>query len=862
MSDARVLMLVGNDIAHDTRVLKSALAVADGGAKVTVIGYASRGYFEHRAFGNVEIYRVPVPWRSSDRSKNRRAEFVRSSLVTGLNTTDRTMVMRRANIRRAEANELGGRDREVRALVTKVAAHVESQAGRIGAGLGRVERKGRRKALEWYDSQSALVSWRRQLPAIDDYDIAYGPFIDQLEWDVIHAHDVHHMGTAARAVARRRAEGKPAWWIYDAHEFVPGLSIYPPRSHRIRAAYSDLEQEFIPYADAVITVTQPLAEELQRRHALPKTPAVVLNAPVLDGLLGHSAAGDVRAACGLGPDEQLMVYAGGVTAARGLDTAVNALPELPQNVHLAIVCVPHTDTHPVRGLRALATELGVADRVHFLPPAAPDDVSAYVSTADVGIIPLVHFGSHEFALANKLFEYMHAGLPLLVSDCRAQAEFVNQHQVGEVHISQDSAEFARAARRVLDRAPEIRRHIAEHPEMLAPYDWRRQAENLRSVYRTLLGADALTEPATPTDLAEVTETPVWRDDRPSVLGIGATNAAGQGWEWAKAVERNVPGVDTYVLAAHRGGPLKFPSDETVDITDFTRNAQWAAGLATRAQSEWTHALIETGRPILGHRYGKDFVKDAEALRALGIRVGLIFHGSEIRDPVLNTRRTPFSPYSDPLDPLTFRLQTQRNELMPKVEAFMEADLGPVFVSTPDLLIDVPGSILLPVVVDGDKWHAEPTSFDRDKPVALHVPSRARIKGSDAVDRVGRALEAVGLIEYRRLENIPPEQMIDHVKDCDILLDQFALGLYGVAATEGMFAGRIVLGHLTEAVREGVPGCPIVEADPDTLEQVIRDLLADRERGRAIARAGQVYAREVHDGRRSAAVLVEHMKLHG
>lgn len=861
MSDVRVLMLVGNDIRHDTRVLKSALAVADGGAHVTVIGYSSEGYFEHRSFGGVEIYRVPVPWRSADRSKKRRARFVRDSLFTGLNTTDRTMVMRRANIRRAEALELGGRDREVRAVATKVAALVESKAGRVGAGLGRVERKGRRQALQWYDNQTVFVSWRRQLPAIDDYDIAYGHLIDQLDWDVIHAHDVHHMGTAARAVARRRAAGREAYWIYDAHEFVPGLSIYPPRTLRVRAAYADLESEFIPYADKVITVTEPLAQELRRRHHLSATPGVVLNAPVLDGLLEHSTAGDVRAACGLGPEERLLVYAGGVTAARGVHTAVEALPELPHQVHLAVVCVPHTDTHPVRQLRDLATELGVQDRVHLLPPAAPDDVSAFVSTADVGVIPLVHFGSHEFALANKLFEYLHAGLPLLVSDCRAQADFVREHEVGEVHVSEDPHDFARAARAVLDRAPQIRCHIADHPEMLAPYDWRRQAENLRQAYRDLLGPDALTEPETPTDLADVVEEPVWRDDRPSVLGIGATNAAGQGWEWAKAVERNIPGVDTYVVAAHRGGPMKFPSDESVDIQVFARDAKWSAALNLRAQETWTHALIETGRPLLGHRYGRDFVKDTEALRALGIRVGLIFHGSEIRDPELNTRRTRFSPYADPLDPLTFRLQTQRNELMPKVDAFMEARLGPVFVSTPDLLIDVPGSILLPVVVDGERWHAEPTPFDRDVPVVLHVPSRARIKGSEFADATGRKLEAEGLIEYRRLENVAPEDMVRHVKECDILLDQFALGLYGVAATEGMFAGRIVLGHLTEAVREKVPDCPVVEADPETLEQVLRDLLADRGRGREIARAGQVYARENHDGRRSAAVLAEHMRLH-
>ena len=50
--------------------------------------------------------------------------------------------------------------------------------------------------------------------------------------------------------------------------------------------------------------------------------------------------------------------------------------------------------------------LGVGDRLHLLDPVRPDEVSAFVASADVGLLPLRHFGSHEMALANKLFEYL------------------------------------------------------------------------------------------------------------------------------------------------------------------------------------------------------------------------------------------------------------------------------------------------------------------------------------------------------------------------------------------------------------------------------------------------------------------------
>ncbi|GAB47078.1 hypothetical protein MOPEL_003_01020 [Mobilicoccus pelagius NBRC 104925] len=854
-----MLMLVNNDIRHDTRVMKSALAVADGGAHVTVIGYGSEGYPEHVRLGDVEIYRVPLAWRYHHKAQDRRRRFENRTIIPDMTPSERRAVVRRSRLRTAEAAELGGRDREVRAKVAETGAKVRTRLGRLQQRLHGAEKDLRARALEWHDDRTEFASWRRSLPAIDDYEVAYSALVNSLEWDVIHAHDMHHMGTAARAVARRRAEGRQAWWIYDAHEYVAGLSLSPPRTPRIRAAYVDLEREYIGMAGAVITVTGALAEELQRAHHLPERPAVVYNSPVLDGDPGIREGLDVRADCGVAPDVPLLVYSGGITVARGVQTAIGALPQLP-GVHLAVVCVPTTKTTRVEALRELTTALGVTDRVHFLEPVAPDDVSAYLASADVGTIPLVHYGSHEFALANKLFEYLHAGIPLLVSDCRAQAEFVTSHDVGEVHRAEDVDDFARAARRVLDRVPELRRHIADNPQMLAPYDWNRQAQSLREVYRSLVGADRLAEPAHSTDLSEVTEEPWWRDDRPAVLGIGASNLAGEGWGWGKAVERNVPGVRASVLGIDMGGPLTFPADEVVPFSVFRANPRWAAGFAERIEAEWTHALIEAGRPLVGRRYGRTFVKHADALRALGIRVGLLLHGHDVRSPEDTTRRTRFSPFTDPLEESTYQLGSRRAFLLQKAEGFLEAGHGPVFVSSPDLALDVPGAIWLPVAVDTNIWEAEPTSFDREVPVVLHVPTDTRLAGSEVADAVGRRLEAEGLIEYRRLENVLPTAMPGLVAEADVVLDQFRIGTYGLRAVEAMASGRIVLGHVVDEVRAQAPGCAIVEADPETLEDVLRGLLTDREAGRRAARAGVEFVREHHDGRLAAELLDEHLHL--
>lgn len=853
----KVVMMVGNDIAHDTRVLKMGLTLADAGLDVTLLGYASSGIREERMLGDVRILRVPVGWRLRDAAARRRAARRKPHLSVAVDPNRRRIIDLQAAVRRREAESVGGLANTVRGQRLRATRY----AARIRNGVDRRVRKWEGEAWHAVDGVTHRTpwgaNWRRLLPEIDDYELAFGPVLDQLEWDVLHAHDIHLVGVASRAVARRRAKGAAAAWVYDAHEYVAGLSIYGGRTKRKRAAYLDLEREYIRDADAVVTVTQPLAEKLRGDHRLRTVPAVVMNSPML-GAGDHTVDQTIREQIGLAPEVPLVVYSGGVTAVRGIETAVEALAKMP-DVHLAVVAVPHKEIASAKALVVLAAELGVSDRLHMLDPVGPDEVSAYLATADVGILPSHHFGSHEVAIANKMFEYLHAGVPLLVSDCKAPMEFVHQHRVGGVHVARDTDSFVRELRAVLDDLPALKQRIADDPDLLTPYAWDRQEAVLREVYRGILGADRVHEPTTVTALEGLKERPSVRNDRASVVGIGPANMAGQAWAWAKAIEKHVPGCSTEVMAVDRGSALIFEADDLVPAATYAKDAAWAQRFEAHALEHWTHALLEAGRPLFGLRNGRDFTGDVPVLRSVGIEVGLLLHGSEIRNPSRHATSTPWSPFSDPTEELTARLQSQWDVLHPLVTAFE----GPVFVSTPDLLDDVPGAHLLPVVVDVEAWATTAPVLEREVPVVLHAPSRASIKGTAHVTAEMEPLAAAGLIEFRLLEGVAPGDMPAAVADADIVLDQFSLGSYGVMAVQALAAGRVVVGHVTDAVRAACPGdLPIVEATPDTLPAVVRRLLDDREAARATAAAGPVYAAQVHGGERSAAVLAEVLGLRG
>jgi glycogen synthase len=284
-------------------------------------------------------------------------------------------------------------------------------------------------------------------------------------------------------VIRARAAGREVKLVWDAHEHLPGVK-RAADDPRWGAAMHAHEREYAHLADAVITVSDTLADLLRRDHGLTETPTVALNAPerLTDDEAGP-AAPSLREACDLEPDVPLMVYSGVPAPQRGLDVMVEALPRLP-DVHCAFV-VGGTNPLYLAELIDRAAALGVADRLHVLPYVPARQVVRFLSSADIGVIPIHHWPNHQIALITKFFEYSHARLPIVVSDVKAMSEAVRTTGQGEVFTAEDTADFVRAASAVL-ADPQRYRRAYEGPADLDAWTWERQAEILDGVYRRVL----------------------------------------------------------------------------------------------------------------------------------------------------------------------------------------------------------------------------------------------------------------------------------------------------------------------------------------------------------------------------------------
>ena len=424
-STPRTLHIVLNGVTEDSRVLKCAWSLGNAGWDVLVIGATAQNYSDELSIGYARILRLPL-----------KIVITKSQIPRGLRF-----------LMRGETLEW------------------------LVLGSLRRLRKYRRKLFEKLKVKEEVVvpNLNRSVKVITPVALEFAP-------DVVHAHDYTALPIAGAIVDKLRAAGKPAALVYDAHEYVPGVAHL---TKPMAALYTKIERQYSKKAAAVLSVSDPMNDLLLEQLQIQTRPTIVANDPLVDGQ--EPSARNLRADIGVAADVPLMVYSGAVAPQRGIQTALAALHDLP-GVHLALIANPKNKS--VKDLVASAPDL--SDRFHVVPYVPNSELVSYLSTADIGLIPILHRLNHEISLITKFGEYMQAHLPIIVSDVKTMSAEVIRLDNGEVFIAEDVSDFVRAAKLVL--ADPAKYRAAYTDEVLSERSWERQAEILLNTYNTIAKA--------------------------------------------------------------------------------------------------------------------------------------------------------------------------------------------------------------------------------------------------------------------------------------------------------------------------------------------------------------------------------------
>ena len=160
---------------------------------------------------------------------------------------------------------------------------------------------------------------------------------------------------------------------------------------------------------------------------------------------------------------------------------------------------------------------------------------------------------------------------------------------------------------------------------------------------------------------------------------------------------------------------------------------------------------------------------------------------------------------------------------------------------------IPGARNVPyLTVDVSKFSPRRSWSQGDgKLVVGHFPNHGYFKGTKYLEAAIQSLQAEGhAIELLLLSGKPHHEILEVMQKIDILVDQLVSGSFGLTAVEAMASGCSVVCYLHDGVavadRES---CPVIEANPVTIKDVLHQLISDRPRLSKAGAAGPEYVRK-------------------
>jgi hypothetical protein len=340
--------------------------------------------------------------------------------------------------------------------------------------------------------------------------------------------------------------------------------------------------------------------------------------------------------------------------------------------------------------------------------------------------------------------------------------------------------------------------------------------------------------------------------------LGATNSAGQANSWAMALRKAGRSAESLQIVSGDNGSW-FNADRTILRSEW-KPLEFRKRLFQEITSQNSGVLLESLRPIFALNQPSLFTAQ-EALNDLidlwraGLKVAVVFHGSDIRDQLHHAKMDEFSPYRNPVDPSKFEAVRVRADHTRLIARKLNRHRIKHFVTTPDLLHELPDATWLPAVIDIAKFETTTEIKSSSGPLkVLFLPSNGWLKSENLVTPVLEKLAKEGVIKLVATGPVSNSQMPSLIESADVVIDRFD-GVVGVTSIEAMAANRLVIANIAPWIYDRAEITPpVIHSTPATLEEKLREISRDNFNHQIITEAGYQYVCKWHDGRESAIRL--------
>ena len=254
--------------------------------------------------------------------------------------------------------------------------------------------------------------------------------------------------------------------VYDSHELFSEIPELVKRPF-VKKCWEKLEDFMLPKLQNCYTVCDSIKNHYNQKYNCDfKT---IKNLPTRKTSLQNPNNYNFK-------NEKIILYQGALNIGRGLELMIETMEYLENCIFIIV-----GDGDIYEDLKKTVYIKNLNSKVEFLGRKSPEKLFKITPNADLGISFEEDLGlNYRYALPNKIFDYIQAEVPILVSDLPEMKKIVNQYKVGEIIAERSPKFIAKQIEKLLEK--DFSNELKSAKSQLV---WENQEEKLLDIFNNL-----------------------------------------------------------------------------------------------------------------------------------------------------------------------------------------------------------------------------------------------------------------------------------------------------------------------------------------------------------------------------------------